>query len=206
MNDLIIRAREFGREKHIAQARRYTGEPYFVHLEEVADLVERVGLSETAIAAAWLHDVAEDQGVAVARLEAMFGREVATIVFALTDAPARPGINRERRKALDRGRLSMASMEAQSIKCADLISNTSTIVKYDPGFARIYLPEKRAILDVLTRAPAPLRDQAWASLRAAESEIQTVKPNPVTQAERDVLNWTIIPPAPEAEAWDRKRK
>ena len=29
------------------------------------------------------------------------------------------------------------------------------------------------------------------------------KPNPVTQAERDVLNAAVIPPAPEADAWDR---
>lgn len=31
------------------------------------------------------------------------------------------------------------------------------------------------------------------------------KSNPVTQAERDILNAAIIPPAPEADAWDRKR-
>jgi hypothetical protein len=31
------------------------------------------------------------------------------------------------------------------------------------------------------------------------------KSNPVTQAERDIINAAIIPPAPEADAWDRKR-
>ncbi|UEM08568.1 hypothetical protein J4G43_027720 [Bradyrhizobium barranii subsp. barranii] len=86
------------------------------------------------------------------------------MVIALTDTPPRPGINRDGRKAIDRKRLSEASPEVQGIKCADLISNTSTIVKHDPDFAKRYLPEKRAILEVLTRAPAPLRDQAWASL------------------------------------------
>lgn len=206
MNDLIIRAREFARERHIAQARRYTGEPYFVHLEEVAGLVERARMSAEAIAAALLHDVVEDQGVDVASLMVKFGQPVGMMVRDLTDTPAGVGLNRAQRKAVDLNRLAKASAETQGIKCADLISNTSTIVKHDPGFARRYLPEKRAIIEVLTRAPAPLREQAWASLRAAEAEIQTVKPNPVTQAERDVLNWTIIPPASEAEAWDRKRK
>lgn len=206
MNDLIFRAREFARERHAQQLRKYIGLPYFTHLDEVAGFVERAGLSEEAIAVAWLHDVVEDTPTPLSEIVERFGGNVAEMVSMLTDEPPRPGLNRGDRKVIDSARLAGALPEVQGIKCADLISNTSTIVKYDPGFARIYLPEKRAILDVLTRAPAPLRDQAWASLRAAEAEIQTVKPNPVTQAERNVLNWTIIPPASEAEAWDRKRK
>jgi hypothetical protein len=39
-----------------------------------------------------------------------------------------------------------------TIKCADLISNTSSIVKHDPKFAEVYLEEKRLLLDVLTKA------------------------------------------------------
>jgi len=57
MNSLIFGARGFARQAHMAQARHCTGEPYFVHLEEVANRVERAGLSDEAIAAAWLHDV-----------------------------------------------------------------------------------------------------------------------------------------------------
>ena len=53
---LVFKAREFAREAHRSQLRKYTGEPYFVHLEEVAGLVERAGLSNDAVAAAWLHD------------------------------------------------------------------------------------------------------------------------------------------------------
>jgi (p)ppGpp synthase/HD superfamily hydrolase len=174
LNDLIFRAREFARERHFSQARRYTGEPYFVHLEEVAGLVERAGLSETAIAAAWLHDVVEDQGVPLQTIVDHFGQDVLAMVVKLTDTPPRPGINRDGRKAIDRQRLYEASPEVQGIKCADLISNTSTIVKHDPGFARRYLPEKRAILDVLTSAPAPLRDQAWQSLLDAERQLEAV--------------------------------
>jgi (p)ppGpp synthase/HD superfamily hydrolase len=171
MNELIFRAREFAREAHKAQLRRYTGEPYFTHPEEVAGMVERAGLSENAIAAAFLHDIINDQGVEPELLFREFGPKVASMVVVLTDTPVGPGFNRERRKALDMDRLSKASVSVQGIRCADLISNTSTIVKYDPGFARIYLPEKRAILEVLTRAPAVLRDAAWACLRSAEDEL-----------------------------------
>ena len=172
MSDLIIRAREFARQKHALQLRRYTGEPYFVHLEEVASLVERARLPETAIAAAWLHDVAEDCDVKLTDLAHLFGNAVALMVYELTDEPPREGTNREQRKGVDRRRLAIASVETQGIKCADLISSTSTIVKHNPGFAKLYLPEKRAILDVLIRAPALLRDHAWKSLLDAERELE----------------------------------
>jgi hypothetical protein len=67
----------------------------------------------------------------------------------------------------------MANTNVQSIKCADLISNTSTIVKHDPGFAKVYLPEKKAILEVevLTKAHPGLHYYAEATLRIAEEEL-----------------------------------
>jgi hypothetical protein len=40
----------------------------------------------------------------------------------------------------------------QTIKCADIISNTSSIVMHDPAFARVYLEEKRLLLERLTEA------------------------------------------------------
>lgn len=167
--------------------------------------MERAGLSETAIAAAWLHDTVEDTDAILPEVCAKFGSAVALMVLDLTDTPPTPGMNRERRKRADRIRLELAGPETQGIKCADLISNTSTISKHNLGFAKTYLPEKRATLEILTKAPAPLRQQAWASLCAAEAQLP-VKPTPVTQAERDILNNATIPPAPEADAWDHKRK
>ncbi|MBR0945248.1 MULTISPECIES: HD domain-containing protein [Bradyrhizobium] len=172
MTELIIRAREFAREKHAAQKRDYTGAPYFVHLEEVAGMVERAGLSEFAIAAAWLHDVVEDCSIPLFEVRERFGLAVAIMVRDLTSTPPMPGENRASRQEIDRARLANSGPETQGVKCADLISNTATIVKHDPGFAKRYLPEKRALLAVLTRAPAPLRDQAWASLLEAERELE----------------------------------
>lgn len=199
--NLIEKAREFAREKHAQQKRNYTGEPYFVHLEEVAGIVERAGLSEAAVAAAWLHDVVEDQNVLESELVLLFGQRTAAIVGSLTDMPPTAALNREMRKEIDRQRLGEASSEAQGVKCADLISNTSTIVKHNPGFAKKYLPEKRATLEILTRAPPALLEQAWASLREAEATLRTTM-----EAQREILNNAIIPPAPDADAWDRKRK
>ncbi|UGY15079.1 HD domain-containing protein [Bradyrhizobium septentrionale] len=168
--NIVHRARQFAQRAHKDQKRKWTGEPYFVHLQEVALLCAQHGLSKKAIAAAYLHDTIEDQPVTYEDLVGEFGREVASIVFDLTDAPGGPGTpTRRERKLADLARLERASYEAQSIKCADLISNTSSIVRHDKDFARTYLPEKRAVLTVLTRADADLREMAWKRLREAEA-------------------------------------
>lgn len=56
-----------------------------------------------------------------------------------------------------------------------MISNTASIVRHDVGFARTYLPEKRAALTVMTRAHAGLRALAWERLIQAEREIEDRK-------------------------------
>ena len=69
---------------------------------------------------------------------------------------------------MDRQRLADSSREVQTIKVADLIDNTPSIVEHDPDFARVYLREKRDLLNVLTLADQGLVDRAWTLLREAE--------------------------------------
>jgi (p)ppGpp synthase/HD superfamily hydrolase len=151
---LVERARIFATAAHAAvgQTRKYTGEPYVVHPVEVAGIVESAGGSNAMIAAALLHDVLEDTGVTFDLLVEQFGSEVAELVLWLTDVSKPEDGNRSTRKALDRQHSAAAPAEAQTIKVADLISNTRSIVAHDPGFAKTYLEEKRLLLDVLTKA------------------------------------------------------
>jgi hypothetical protein len=95
----------------------------------------------------------EDQGVLAETLREEFGEIVAAGVLLLSDLEAG---NRAERKAASRARLAEAPGWVQTIKCADLISNTSSIVKHDPKFAVTYLEEKRLLLDVLTKADSRL--------------------------------------------------
>lgn len=162
MMNTVERAKVFATAAHAAvgQTRKYTGEPYVVHPIEVASLVESVGGTEAMVAAALLHDVLEDTGVTVDVLEEQFGSEVADLVLWLTDV-SKPGDgNRSTRKALDRQHSAAAPAAAQTIKVADLISNTRSIVAHDPGFAKVYLEEKRLLLEVLTRADPTLLTMA----------------------------------------------
>jgi hypothetical protein len=171
-DNLVDRAIDFARRVHRDQKRKYTNEPYFVHLKEVALLCAEHGADDITVAAAYLHDAIEDQPVTYADLVDEFGKQVADIVLDLTDTETvQGGPNRAARKAIDRARLAGASSAAQTIKCADLISNTSTIVEYDKNFARVYLREKRATLEVLDRAELRLRERAWRVLVEAEGRL-----------------------------------
>ncbi len=162
MMNVTDKARVFATAAHAAvgQTRKYTGEPYVVHPIEVSELVASVGGTDAMVAAALLHDVLEDTGVTFDVLEAEFGSEVAELVLWLTDVSKPEDGNRSTRKALDRQHSAAAPAEAQTIKVADLISNTRSIVAHDPGFAKVYLEEKRLLLAVLTKADPALLNQA----------------------------------------------
>lgn len=144
------------RELHKDQVRKYTGNPYSEHLAEVAGIVSAVqdtGWSgvrrDEIIAVAWLHDSIEDQGLTHNQLLFEFGKNIADGVLWLSDMEEG---NRATRKQLSCKRLSSAPGWVQTIKCADLISNTSSIVKHDPEFAKVYLKEKRDLLDAMENA------------------------------------------------------
>ena len=158
----VEKAKVFATAAHAAvgQTRKYTGEPYVVHPMEVASIVESVGGTEAMVAAALLHDVLEDTGVTVDVLEEQFGSEVTDLVLWLTDISKPEDGNRSTRKALDRQHSAAAPAAAQTIKVADLISNSRSIVAHDPGFAKVYLEEKRLLLDLLTRADPTLLTMA----------------------------------------------
>jgi len=168
-NPLVKRALDFATEAHQGQTRKYTHAPYIVHPIAVAQMVWATGNNGgMAVASALLHDVIEDCGVTFSDLAAEFGLYVAETVQALSDQ-ADPAWNRATRKAWEAGRLSTCGRVVQTIKCADLHHNTMDIVPYDSGFAKVYLAEKRVVLQGLVRADAKLLKATWSQLNAAEA-------------------------------------
>ena len=154
---IAYEAMVFARHVHATQVRKYTGNPYADHLAEVAGIVATVDARQQVIATAWLHDCVEDQGVTLDEIEVRFGLTVALGVSGLSDVETG---NRAQRKTAARERLAQCADWIQNIKCADLISNTASIVKHDPKFAEVYLEEKRLLLAVLTKADSRLLEIA----------------------------------------------
>ncbi len=173
-SELIERARAFAVERHrrIGHRRKYTDQPYELHLANVARKVAEVTDDPEMIAAAWLHDVVEDTEATLADVERAFGRGVARLVSELTDV-SRPGDgNRAQRKAIDRDHLARASARAKTVKLADLIDNCRDICRHDPDFARVYLEEMRALLEVLREGDRRLLREAHAALEAGAARLE----------------------------------
>jgi len=161
--DIVRKAQVYAMAAHAAvgQKRKYTGEPYIVHPAEVAKIVAGVpGSTPDMVAAAWLHDVVEDTGCTYTDIHMAFGADIAALVSWLTDVSQPHDGNRAVRKAIDREHTARAPAEAQTIKLADLISNSRSIMAHDPAFARTYLEEKRLLLAVMTRGDAGLHAEA----------------------------------------------
>lgn len=162
-------AMTFARAVHRDQRRKYTGNPYTDHLAEVAGIAMTCGWHypevhpDQFMAVCFLHDSVEDQGVTRDDLYARFGSVVTSGVLMLSDMETG---NRAERKAQSRHRLAAAPAWVQTIKCADLISNTSSIVMHDPKFAVTYLEETRLMLDVMTKADRRLHALACAQAAA----------------------------------------
>ena len=164
MSGIIVEADTFAEVSHRGQLRKYTGEPYIVHPRAVSALVATVTDDENMIAAALLHDVIEDCGVTLAQLNQRFNYDVADLVRQLTDISLPSDGNRAFRKQIDREHLGRGSSRAKTIKLADLIDNTKSIVAHDPNFAKVYLREKELLLPFLVEGDARLFAEASALL------------------------------------------
>ena len=153
------RALEIATRAHndIGQVRKYTNEPYINHPIAVAEIVRSVGGNSIQIAAAYLHDTIEDTPMTEEELRTLiaddFGDQIAdelvVMVSGLTDVSTRADGNRETRKRIDREHTAVQTPNCKTIKIADLLNNTESILEHDADFAKIYMKEKKLLLEVL---------------------------------------------------------
>ena len=141
---------------HAGQIRKYTGEPYIYHPIAVANVIRDVPHDEDMIVAAILHDVVEDTDRTFEEIAKIWGGEVCDLVYWLTDISTPKCGNRKERKLLDRNHIKNAPVKAKTIKLADLINNTESITTHDKDFARVYMKEKRLLLDDALKEGCPI--------------------------------------------------
>jgi (p)ppGpp synthase/HD superfamily hydrolase len=87
-NELLLRAFTYAATQFHGDTRKETSVPYISHLMSVAALVMEAEGTDVQVAAALLHDSAEDKGgeAELARIESEFGPDVAAIVRDLSDS------------------------------------------------------------------------------------------------------------------------
>ncbi|HLE78075.1 MAG TPA: bifunctional (p)ppGpp synthetase/guanosine-3',5'-bis(diphosphate) 3'-pyrophosphohydrolase [bacterium] len=119
----------FAEAAHQGQTRA-SGEPYINHSVAVASTLADLRLDPITIAAALLHDVAEDTGVTLDEVRQRFGEEVTILVDGVTKLGRIEWQTREERQAesLRKMFLAMASdIRIVLIKLADRLHNMQTI-------------------------------------------------------------------------------
>jgi len=81
--NLLDRAYRTAEHYHDGQT-RISGEPYITHPLAVATILAELGMPETTLCAALLHDTVEDTSYKLAQLQADFGDEIARLVDGVT--------------------------------------------------------------------------------------------------------------------------
>lgn len=172
---------EFVTKMHGEQKRKYTGEPYVNHCLQVAEIVSE--FEDDCIEIALCHDLFEDTKCDFMMLHKElvrlgYGRhdayDICTNVNELTDKfthQAYPYLNRKQRKINEAERLGKISFKSKSVKYADLINNTESIVAHDKGFAKVYLSEKELILQLMNKGNAILFCNCLKALQNAMHEL-----------------------------------
>lgn len=164
----------FAIKAHDGQKRKYQDEPYIAHPKRVAEIVRSVAHTEAMICAAYLHDVVEDTPVSHQEIAQRFGKEVAQLVYELTDQFIKedyPHLNRRARKKLEVEREAKMSIQAKTIKLADVIDNTRDITRNDKGFAKKYIPEMIDLVEALQGGDFKLLMLACYEVQKAKNEL-----------------------------------
>lgn len=135
--DLVVRAADYAREVHADDVRKGSGESYFAgHLVPVAATVAADGGTPEQVAAAYLHDAAEDHG-GQARLDdirARFGDAVADIVADLSDSLVDTDAGEQKAEWHARKQAYLAAIRTKpdaslAVAAADKLHNATAIVE-----------------------------------------------------------------------------
>ncbi|MDP2931396.1 MAG: bifunctional (p)ppGpp synthetase/guanosine-3',5'-bis(diphosphate) 3'-pyrophosphohydrolase [Chloroflexota bacterium] len=134
---VVEEAYRFAREAHQGQTRK-SGEPFLEHPLQTALILAELQLDTSSLAAALLHDIPEDCGIPVAKIEARFGPEVAKLVDGITKlskvAWQAPTVARETQaENLRKMLVAMAEdLRVVFIKLADRLHNMRTLDALSP--------------------------------------------------------------------------
>jgi len=133
---LIERSYAYALKAHEGQFRK-SGEPYITHPIAVAEIIAGLGMPETVVAGAFLHDVVEDTGVTIEDIEAEFGAEIASFVDGVTKLDKLTYGDAAQAETVRKMVIAMAKdIRVLILKLADRLHNARTWEHVSPENAR----------------------------------------------------------------------
>src|SRR5882757_9802655 len=127
--DALNRAYVFAMKAHGSQSRA-SGDPYFSHPLQVAEILTRMKLDSASIVTGLLHDTVEDTDATLEQIEQLFGKEVARLVDGVTKL-SRIELQSDHTKHAENFRKLVLAMSADIrvllVKLADRLHNMQTL-------------------------------------------------------------------------------
>ena len=124
-----MKAYDYANQQHGEQCRR-SGEPYIIHPLNVAYILADIGLDDSTICAALLHDVVEDTEVTDKDIRQDFGDEIAEMVEGVTKLGSMQFASIEEQQVEDYRKMFLAmgkDIRVILIKLADRLHNMRTL-------------------------------------------------------------------------------
>lgn len=163
---LIEKAYNFAKKKHDGQTRA-SGEPYYTHPVEVAQILAEMNMDKATIATAILHDTVEDTDATLEDLKKEFSDEIADLVNGVSKLSRIESQTLEGKQAENFRKLLLAMSEdirVLLVKLADRLHNMQTL-------DAIKKPEKRRRISLETlEVYAPLAERVGVHKIKAELE------------------------------------
>ena len=126
---IIKKAFHFGMLMHGSQLRE-SGDPYFSHPIEVANILAELNLDTSSLVCALLHDTIEDTKATIKDIRENFGKEIAKLVDGVTKLNELESKPDQSKAAEDFRKLILASssdIRVLLIKLADRLHNMRTL-------------------------------------------------------------------------------
>src|SRR6187431_355904 len=135
---LLNRAYVYAMKAHGNQ-KRASGAPFFSHPLEVAAILAEMRLDDATIATALLDDTIEDTETTRSEIDAMFGREIGTLVDGLTKIKKLDLVTKKAEQAENFRKLLLAissDIRVLLVKLADRLHNMRTLGHMKPESRR----------------------------------------------------------------------
>ncbi len=126
---LLKKAYDYAMQKHSAQ-QRASGDPYFSHPLEVADILINMKFDEETIVVALLHDTIEDTDATRKEIDELFGHQIGSLVDGLTKIKRLELVSKKAQQGENLRRLLLAvsdDIRVLLVKLADRLHNMRTL-------------------------------------------------------------------------------
>lgn len=170
-------ALRFAEQCHRGVSRKFTDEPYFLHVVRVSAIVGEIFGRESAISIAGLgHDILEDCELTPLQVEEMhsiFGDAAMRIIKEVTNVSSGPEFankSREEKKAADFAKIAEISIFGKVLKAADRLDNISEIHNSPKKWRDKYIAESFELFEILkNKIPTQLSRELYEALIYARS-------------------------------------